>query len=157
KHRATFDGANQEDGAGLKFGWPWPIQQAQRLDRRMQLFDLPPTEQLTHEGKTIDKILLLEAFVVWKIKDEDAVDRFVKRIGTAARAREILAPQINGRLGAAIGQMPMSDLVNTTIVDPATGKTKVDVALERLRTDLLRDLRKEVLDEYGIELVDIRL
>src|SRR5580765_1713483 len=90
EHRVTYDGADPKDGAGLKVGWPWPIQQVQRLDRRLQHFDLAPTEQLTHEGTTVDKILLLEAYVCWKIKDDVAVDRFVRRIGTAARAREIL-------------------------------------------------------------------
>jgi membrane protease subunit HflC len=157
KHNVTYDGANQQDGAGLKFGWPWPIQQTQRLDRRLQHFDLPATEQLTHEGNTIDKILLLEAYVCWKISDELAVDRFVRRIGTAGRAREILAPQINGRLGAAIGQMRMDDLVNATTIDPVLGTTKVDATLDHLRQQLLNELKKQVLDEYGIELVDVRL
>src|SRR5437879_2246001 len=73
EHRETFDGADQETGAGLKIGWPWPIAQTQRLDRRLQQFDLPPTEQLTHDpkGNTVDKILLLEAYVCWKITDKD--------------------------------------------------------------------------------------
>src|SRR5689334_8157277 len=68
QHRATYDGADPA-GAGLKFGWPWPVQQVQRLDRRLQQFDLPGFEQLTDDpkGKTTDKILLLEAYVCWKI------------------------------------------------------------------------------------------
>jgi modulator of FtsH protease HflC len=154
EHRETYDGAS--DG-GLKFGFPWPILQVQRLDRRLQHFDLPATEQLTHEGNTIDKILLLEAYVCWKISDDKGVDRFVRRIGTANRAREILAPRINGQLGAAIGQKRMDDLVNTTILDPVSGKTKVDVTVEDLRQQLLAGLRDQVRAEYGIELIDIRL
>src|SRR5690242_9563353 len=66
RHVATHDGADAgEGGAGLHFGWPWPVQSVQRLDRRLQQFDLPPLEQLTHDpqGKTIDKRLLLEAYV----------------------------------------------------------------------------------------------
>ena len=113
----TYDGADAQNGAGLKLGWPWPIQQVQRLDRRLQQFDLPAFEQLTHDpkGNTIDKILLIEAYVCWKIADRDAVDRFVRRIGSAERARAILAPRINSQLGAAIGQKRMDDLVNTTV------------------------------------------
>jgi membrane protease subunit HflC len=160
EHRVTYNGANQQDG-GLKFGFPWPIQQVQRLDRRLQHFDLPATEQLTHEGNTIDKILLLEAYVCWKISDEkgvdEGVDRFVRRIGTANRAKEILAPRINGQLGAAIGQKRMDEFVNTTTIDPATGKTRVDVTVEDLRQQLLAGLRDQVRSEYGIELIDIRL
>lgn len=153
---ATFDGADPEQ-AGLHIGWPWPIQVVQRIDRRTQLFDLPTTELLTHDpdGKTIDKTLSVEAYVLWKIADRDAVDRFIKRLGTTERAKSILAPRINSQLGAAIGQMRMDDLVST---DPGpAGNTRVDETMRKLRADLLDSLRKQIRDEYGIELIDIRL
>src|SRR5438094_371411 len=80
KPAGTFDGSDGEQGAGLHVGWPWPIQTVQRLDRRLQHFDLPATELLTHDakGKTIDKTLSIEAYVCWRIADLDAVDVFVK-------------------------------------------------------------------------------
>src|ERR1019366_7345242 len=119
--------------------WPWPIQQVQRLDRRLQHFDLPELDQLTHDaaGKTVDKILRLEAYVCWKISDkkpddpaqEDPVDLFVRRIGSAGRARDILGPEINGKLGAAIGQMNMADLVNASATD-ADGRSIVDATVQ---------------------------
>lgn len=159
EHRETYDGADQQHGAGLKFGWPWPIRQTQRFDRRLQQFDLPEFEQLTHDpkGNTIDKILLIEAYVCWKIADRDAVDRFVKRIGSADRARAILEKRINGQLGAAIGQMRMEDLVNDEKIDPISRRTRVDEAVDDLRKNLLDALREPIRDEYGIELVDLRL
>ena len=51
--------------AGLHVKLPWPIQSVQRLDRRVQLFDLPPAELLTHDpqGRTIDRTLTVEAYV----------------------------------------------------------------------------------------------
>src|SRR5688500_16167023 len=69
---ATYDGGG--DGAGLHFGWPWPIQAVQRLDRRVQAFDLPATEHLTPDldNKTVDKNLSVEAYVVWRIDNEEA-------------------------------------------------------------------------------------
>jgi membrane protease subunit HflC len=158
EHVATFDGSDGSEGAGLHFGWPWPVQSALRLDRRLQQFDLPPTELLTHdpEGKTIDKMLLVEAYVCWRIADRQAVDRFVRRIGSAERANAILEPRIRSELGAAIGQMRMDDLVSTDLVK-GTDKTRVDATVERLHDRLLTTLRDHVRDEYGIELVDIRL
>jgi membrane protease subunit HflC len=158
EHVATFDGADEETGAGLHFGWPWPIQSVQRLDRRLQQLDLPATELLTHdpEGKTIDKMLLVEAYVCWRIVDRQAVDLFVRRIGTVERANAILEPRIRSELGAAIGQMRMDDLVSTETV-PGTDKTRVDQTVEGLHQRLLAALRQPVRDEYGIELVDIRL
>lgn len=150
---ATYDG---ETDAGLHVGWPWPIQSVQRLDRRTQIFDLPTAELLTHEGKTIDKTLSVEAYVLWKIADQDAVDRFVKRLGSAARARDILSPRINSQLGAAIGQMKMDDLVSTE-PGSAENTTHVDDTLRTLRASLLDSLRKQAHDEYGVDLIDIRL
>lgn len=155
QHRATYDG---QTDAGLKFGFPWPIQQVLRLDRRIQAFDLSAMEQLTHdpEGNTIDKLLAIEAYVVWKVADEEAVDRFVRRIGSADRARAILEPRINSQLGAAIGQKRMDDLISTSRVGN-DGKTRVDVTLEEFRKHLLETLSDSIRAEYGIQLIDIRL
>src|SRR5215831_5510224 len=47
RHVATFDGGDAANDAGLHFCWPWPVQSVQRLDRRLQYFDLPGTELLT--------------------------------------------------------------------------------------------------------------
>ena len=155
QHTDTFDGADMQNGAGLKFGWPWPIQQVQRIDRRLQQFDLAPFEQLTHEGETVDKMLVIEAYVCWKIPNDEAVDKFVKKIGSSDFAREILSKSINSKLGALIGQLRMSDLVSTS-VDAATGKKHVELTAETLRKQLRDDVGQEAL-AYGIELVDIRL
>jgi len=157
-HVATYDGVAGDSGAGLHIGWPWPAQSVQRLDRRLQQFDLPATELLTHDPKkkTIDKMLLVDAYVCWKIADDKAVDLFVRRIGTVERASAILEPRIRSELGTAIGQMKMDDLVSTEVV-PGAGKTRVDLTVEGLHERLLRTLKQPVRDEYGIELVDIRL
>jgi len=154
---ATLDGGEQDD-AGLHVGWPWPIQVVQRLDRRLQQFDLPAVELLTHDpdGKTIDRTLSVEAYVCWRITSRDAVDRFVRKLGSAEGARAILGPRITSQLGDAIGQLRMDDLVST---EPGTqpGRTRVDDTIERLQTRLLVALQDRVREEYGIELVDIRL
>ncbi len=157
RHVATFDGADAENGAGLKIGWPWPIQQVQRLDRRLQQFDLDPVELLTRDsaGKTIDKILLIEAYVCWKIASEEKVNDFVQSVGSTDRVKAILAPRVNSQIGAEIGQMQMDDLVNVPD-GQENGLTRADVKTLELRNKLLDTLRPQVAG-YGIELVDIRL
>ena len=161
RHEETFDGAS--GGAGLHFGWPWPIQTVQRLDRRTQQFDLPATEHLTRDvDDKVDKNLSIEAYVVWRIhdpnaaNDEDAVNRFVTRIGSQDRVRSILAPRIISKLGALVGQKRMDEFINTK-------KGIVDEKMAELRDELLGSLKEtgslknQVLKEYGIELIDIRL
>jgi membrane protease subunit HflC len=155
---ATFDGASPDE-AGLHFKLPSPVQSVLRLDRRLQFFDLPGTELLTHDlrGKTIDKTLTVDAYVCWRIADKEGVDRFLRTVGTPERARTVLSGRISGELGAAIGEMELEDLVST---EPG----KVDRKREQLRRRLLGGasgegggLGQRALSEYGIELVDVRL
>src|SRR4051794_23448787 len=113
---AVHDGAA---AAGLKVKAPWPIDAVQRIDRRVQSFDLPAVESLTRDpvNRTVDKTLAVDAFVTWKIPDTDAADRFVKAVRTPEQAKKILGPLINGRLAAVISNMPLDDLIGVTDVE----------------------------------------
>jgi membrane protease subunit HflC len=146
---ATFDGANADE-AGLHWKWPWPVQSAQRLDRRLQAFDLPAAELLTHDrnGRTIDRTLTLDAYVCWRIADKDGVDRFLKTVGTPERARALIGQRLGSELGAAIGQMELDDLLSTEA-------GRVDRQREAVRKRLLESWGVD--RDYGIELVDVRL
>src|SRR5437667_3375136 len=106
----TYDGATED--AGLHAKLPWPIQAVQRLDNRLQVFDLAGAELLTHDpkGMTIDKTLTINAYVCWRIADKDGVDRFIRTVGTPDRAEVILGQQISSRLGAEIGNMQLDAL-----------------------------------------------
>ncbi len=158
RHVATYDGSLSDDdlGAGLHLRWPWPVQTIRRLDRRLQHFDLPAIELLTHDtaagadkaSGSVDKTLTVEAYVCWRIAE---VDHFIRRIDTASRARDILGQRISSELGAFIGQMRMDDIISTE-------QGKVDATMRKLRDTLLQGLQRQVkTEEYGIELVDIRL
>jgi membrane protease subunit HflC len=158
RHVATFDGA-KDDEAGLHFKWPWPVQSVRRLDRRLQHFDLAGSETLTRDQrrKTIDRTLTIDAYVCWRIADAEGVDRFIRRVGTAEGAQAILGQRVGSELGAAVGQMELDELITT---DPG----KVDRQREKLRERLLegsdaggRSLREEAREDYGIEVVDLRL
>jgi membrane protease subunit HflC len=149
---AVLDGADPAD-AGLHVKWPWPIQSVQRLDRRLQYFDLPGAELLTRDAKgaSIDKTLTIDAYVCWRIPGTEEVDRFIRSVGTPERAQQVVGLRIASELGSAIAGLELSDLINT---DSATvdGKRK-----ELYRQLLSESLKKSALDEYGIEVVDIRL
>lgn len=161
RHVATFDGATQ---GGLHWKLPWPVQSVQRIDSRLQYFDLPGTELLTHDprSQTIDKTLTVVAYVCWKVSDEEGVDWFIRRVGTSERARTLLGERIRGQLGAVIGRMKMDDLFNT---DPG----KVEATLEQIRQRLLYDranadepqgpesLERQARGDLGIDVVDVRL
>ncbi len=158
RHVETFDGADPEQ-AGLHLKWPWPIQSAQALDRRLHFFDLPGMELLTRDlkRKTIDRTLTIDAYVCWRITDREAVDRFLRSVGTPSGAQAILGQRINSQLGEVIGQMELDQLISTDA-------DKVEIARKKLRHDLLDvsnnggpPLVKAAEAEYGITVVDVRL
>jgi membrane protease subunit HflC len=159
RHVVTNDGSVD---AGLHVKWPWPIQSVQRVDRRLQMFDLAAAELPTFDpqGQTIDKMLTVDGYVCWQIASEKGVDQFIRTVGTPERAREILGPRIAGRVGAIISQMPLEDLIH---VSPTENRgADLDARAARIQERLLGgtgsdDLRRLVRDEYGIELVDVRL
>jgi membrane protease subunit HflC len=157
RHVASFDGSQAEE-AGLHVGWPWPIQVVQRIDRRTQLFDLPTTELLTHdpEGKTIDKTLSVDGYVLWQIADRDSVDLFLRRLGSPERARAVLVPRVNSQLGAAIAQTHMDEFISTA-PGKEPGHTRVDDTVARLHSSLISSLKQQVREEFGVDLIDIRL
>jgi membrane protease subunit HflC len=102
------------------------------------------------ERKRIGKTLVAETYACWRIPDREAVDRFIRRIGTPEQARTILGQLINARLSAATGRMRLEDLITT-----APGRAEAQ--MEGLRQGLLRSLRRRAREQYGIELVDVRL
>src|SRR5947209_1839216 len=117
RHVATYDGADDEQ-AGLHFRWPWPIQSVLRVDRRLQVLDLPAAELVTkdpRQGGTVDKTLAVDAYVVWRVPDADAVERYITRVGSVERAREILRDRFRDRLGAAIARTPLQDLISDRV------------------------------------------
>ena len=158
----THDGA---DDAGLHVKLPWPVDGVQRIDRRLQVFDLPPTEALTRDrdGRTVDKTIAVDAFLCWRVPTAEAADRFIRTVGTAEQAKRLLGPRVTGRLAAVVSNLPLDDLIK---VADAAG---VDARSERLRRQLLsldrvgdddpmtESLPAAVLRDYGIEIVELRL
>jgi membrane protease subunit HflC len=152
---AVLDGGNDSE-AGLHLKWPWPVQAVQRLDRRLQSFDLPGAELLTRDpaGNTIDKTLTIDAYVCWRIADTQGADQFVRTVASIEGAQLILGQRITSELGAAIATMELDDLISTD-------SSKVDRMRERLRQRLLEGgsppLVASARENYGIEVVDVRL
>jgi modulator of FtsH protease HflC len=158
----THDG---KDDAGLHVKAPWPIDSVTRIDRRLQVFDLPPTETLTRDrmGRTVDKTIAVDAFVCWRVPDAAAADRFIRTVGTPEQARRLLTPRLTGRLAAVISNLPLEDVIQ--VADAGA----VDARSDRLRRQVLglekagdddpnaEPLPTAVLRDYGIELVEVRL
>src|SRR5262249_19321279 len=128
----------------------------QRIDRRLQTFDIPGAELLTRDaaGDTIDKTLTLDAYVSWRIAGSDGADRFVRTLGTVEAAQRLLGQRVASELGAAGPEMELEDLGSG---QPGRVEKRREVLRRRLREGGTPPLRKTMLEENGIEVVDIRL
>jgi modulator of FtsH protease HflC len=177
---ALHDGAT---AAGLHFKAPWPIDSVQRIDRRVQSFDLPAVESRTRDATgTVDKTLAVDATVTWKIPDADRADQFFRTVRTPEQAKKILGPLVNSRLAAIISGLEIDELIGVVDVQTAyagvvglpavvhagaefrsADARRIDDRAERLRRRLLgewaagEDLKARALAEYGIELIDVRV
>jgi membrane protease subunit HflC len=151
-HAATYDGASPRE-AGLHFRWPWPVQDVRRVDRRLQVLELPGIEQLTRDAQrdAIDRTLTIDAYMLWRVADGQGVDRLLRAAGGLDEARQLLAQRLGGELGAACGKLQMDDLIN------AKEPERVRRERDKLRANLMEALGKPALEQYGVEVVDIRL
>jgi membrane protease subunit HflC len=182
------------DGAtdsGLHIKAPWPVDSVQRIDRRVQSFDLPAVEVLTRDPvrRTVDTTLAVDASITWKIPNSEAADRFFRAVRTPEQARKFLLPLVNGRLAAVISTIPIDELIGVVDVQTALGGVTglaavlplestfrladakvIDDRTERVRRRILGEegltggpappgesLQARALDEYGIEIVDVRI
>lgn len=152
---AVIDG---DTDAGLHLKAPWPIDNIRRVDRRLQSFDLPPVEALTRDAVDgrVDKSLTVDAVITWRIPDAAAADTFVRTVGTPEQARRLLAPRIAGRLATVIGNRPLDALVSVAN-PPAVDARSAALRAELLTDDTGQSLAEQLLAEYGVELVDLRV
>jgi membrane protease subunit HflC len=144
-HVVTYDGGDNENDAGFHIRLPWPIQSVQKVDRRLQVFDIPGIELLTRDQKkqnTIDQTLTVDAYVCWRIVDKEGVDLFIRKVGSPQQAKILLEKQIQSQLIAAVGKRSMSNLLQQ---------------LKEVGDALRADQQRRIRDEYGIQIVDIRL
>lgn len=118
--------------------WKIPIiQNVKYFDGRLQVLDAQPGEFLTSEKKR----LIVDSFIVWRIKD---VERYyIRTQGEDAAARALMGPRVNDGLKNKIAERTLHQVV----------AVERDQIMENLR----QELDDIVGDELGIEVVDIRI
>lgn len=142
-----------EPGLGVK--WPWPVDTLVRFDNRLMMLenpaaDEPAKEYLTEDEQAgIGKNVMITTYTCWRIKpDPQSVLTFLETMGDRASAEARLGDVVVSELGATLGRNDFSVLIST---DPERrGWTEF--------MDGIRDrCAARVDDEYGIEIVDVRL
>lgn len=125
---------------GLYAKLPDPFQSVVRINRQLNVYNLPQTEFLTTDKKNI----IVEAYVTWQVTDALL---FLKTVRDPIGAETRLADVVASELGVALGQTQLTELVTT---DPAQMKLP----------DTLAAVTQGVADRttnYGFTVTDVRL
>lgn len=159
----------------------WPYQSLWRFDRRLQIYEPPGREMLTEDKENLD----FEWYVCWRIPspefalaqsqaaggqleaprdrpqlaaalDSDYVrtetERYVRRylqsVGGVQAAESRLEERIQAALAAEIGRTRLSELAT---LEP--GELKLAPILDRVS----QSIRVAAIEQFGIEVVDVRL
>ncbi len=125
---------------GLYTKLPDPFQNVVRINNQLRVYNLPQTEFLTADKKNV----VLEAYATWKVTDALT---FLKTVNDPQGAETRLADMIASELGAALGQVELSQLVTVDASQlklPATLATVTQGAAKRT-------------GQYGFVVTDVRL
>ncbi|MBU1701112.1 MAG: protease modulator HflC [Candidatus Eisenbacteria bacterium] len=126
---------------GLNVKMPWPIDDVERLDSRLLLFDNEPIEMLTADKKN----LLIDSFICWHIADPL---RYTQTVRTRDEAEARLLDISVSELGAAIGSEPMDSFLDVT------GKSVKFADISRRVTEAMNQITSA---GFGIEVLDFQI
>lgn len=121
---------------GLHFKLPY-VHTVRRFDARVQIDDAEPQRFLTLEQKA----LLIDSYAMWRIQD---VERFYTATsGDRTRIESLLSQRVNNGLRNKVGERDLQEVVSG----------ERDLVMNQLTGEL----NQYVNDEYGIEVVDVRV
>ncbi|MBD2857909.1 protease modulator HflC [Spongiibacter sp. KMU-158] len=121
---------------GLHIKIPF-VNTVRKFDRRILTLDAPTQRFLTIEKKPLD----VDFYAKWRVSD--TAKFYTATNGEEVRAEGLLAQRINTGLRNKFGERTFHEVVS--------GER------DSLMTDLTRDLNQITVDEFGIELVDVRV
>lgn len=126
---------------GLRFDPLKPIDSITRIDARLLVLDLPPSEYLTEDKKNV----VASAYALWQVDDPlQYLQRVYSRLGAESRITDILSSEI----GAALGSVPFSALVSTD---------STEIRLAEVVKSIHDKSRDRILRDYGVRLEEFRL
>jgi membrane protease subunit HflC len=119
----------------------WFFQSTLFFDKRLRVYNPRPSEFLTRDKKNI----VIENYVVWRIQDPN---RFVQTVGDATAGEMRLHDIIWSGLSAALGTHDLDLIVSTS---------PEKIQASRVLDDLTARSGRAALEQYGIEVVDVRI
>lgn len=145
-HLGQADDNSIHTDPGIKFRWPWPIEEVQVYDKRLQTIDTPEGETKTRDGKN----LIVGCFAVWKIDADSPGNalKFYKVSTTERKAESQLRARINEARQLVIGRHDMSDLFGLD-------EEQVRANHDKIEKEMLDAAAADIQKDYGIVVTHI--
>ena len=142
----VLDDPQSDPGLHLK----WPFESVRRFDRRLQLYDPPAREMLTRDKKN----LTVDSYVCWRIEN---VEKFQRSFRSLTEAESRLGERVRAILADSIGKVDLTQLVAAEPGQSSIATSSAPAPLDDLTRRVTAAARGEAAQQYGIEVVDIRL
>lgn len=124
---------------GPSFKWPWPIEQAHRIDTRLKVFNTPYTETITKDQRSV----VLHTFIVWEVTDPL---RFHEAVGTPSLAEDKLGLMITNAKNREMGNYELVNLVSTN---------ETDIRADEVESAVLQSVQKRAKSDFGIQVQQV--
>jgi modulator of FtsH protease HflC len=125
--------------AGLQVKWPW--QSLMSFEKRLMIYNPRPSEFLTRDKKNV----VADNYVCWRIADPN---RFLQAVNDPVGAEMRLHDTVWAATAAALGNTDLAALVSTR---------PEEVKLAEVMKQVADQSRARALEQYGIEIVDVRM
>lgn len=126
---------------GLKFRWPWPVEQIQTYDTRLLTLDAPETEVKTLDGKN----LIVGTYALWRIEDPL---KFYKSVRNVSRAEEQMRSRIAQQQATVVGQKNIPFFVNLN-------RETVDSNYDKFMGEMKTGVETSLLNDFGIRVAEV--
>lgn len=129
------------EDAGLHFKLPGVIEQVNRFDKRVDVFETAPTQLLLGDKKPI----ILSCFVAWTV---DTPLSFFQSVGSAENAVQKISDMVNSRLSIILGDYSDEDIINTNAER---------VKLTDIEARMVEMTNRQARERYGIHILKVGL
>lgn len=124
---------------GLYFRYPWPLSSVERLDKRLDVFEIRTSETLTRDKRNV----VLPFFVAWRIEEPQ---RYLESIGSTENARNQIDNLITNAKNVVIGRYDFNQLISSN---------PEKVKLEEIQNSILEEVGGVILADYGVKVEEI--
>lgn len=127
------------ESAGPGWKWPWPIEQAHVIDRRLAIFNTPYTETITNDQRSV----VLHTYIIWRVADPL---KFHVAVGGRAAAEDKLGLMVANAKNRELGNYALANLVST---QPDTIRTP------EIEQRILDSVNARAREDFGIEVQQV--